>query len=472
MTKTQLMTNRQEIPISIDGTTLPYATEYTYLGQLISFKDKTGKEIRRISLAWKSFWSLQFILLDKTINRRLKFEVLQACVYPTLLYGCQTWSTTNRQMNALEICQRKMERKILGITMRDRISNESLSQMASTTNVTQRANKLKWKWGGHIARMKDERWTYRATMWDPRTGDRHRGIPRKRWADFYTTQAGQQWSRIARSRGTWRTIWKSTTNEDSASHKQYPKLTKVALQERSANSTREARTVGLQKQLRDQQRKNSAYGFQKGRKTSERREIYLARRYAGDREHLSLPRCIPATDNDFLQDTSRKEQRQPRKPQNRIQNISKLSLTTAMSLFHAVITPIASYGIELIWEKLTNNDLAKLENVKARFLKRVLGVGKQSPTRIVYVLAKESFFIEDLRLELMLPSTGPYQAHLETRRRKQEDIDPDFYCTSAMTDRKWTETCQDQRHVVTRLAIHGFHHKICRTQRFHHPDDD
>ncbi|KAJ4427562.1 hypothetical protein ANN_25210 [Periplaneta americana] len=83
-----------------------------------------------------------------------------------------------------------MERKILGITMRDRISNESLSQMASTTNVTQRANKLKWKWGGHIARMKDERWTYRATMWDPRTGDRHRGRPRKRWADFYTTQAG------------------------------------------------------------------------------------------------------------------------------------------------------------------------------------------------------------------------------------------------------------------------------------------
>lgn len=207
MTKTQLMTNRQEIPISIDGTTLPYATEYTYLGQLISFKDKTGKEIRRrISLAWKSFWSLQFILLDKTINRRLKLEVLQTCVYPTLLYGCQTWSTTNRQMNALEICQRKMERKILGITMRDRISNESLSQMASTTNVTQRANKLKWKWGGHIARMKDERWTYRATMWDPRTGDRHRGRPRKRWADFYTTQAGQQWSRIARSRGTWRTI--------------------------------------------------------------------------------------------------------------------------------------------------------------------------------------------------------------------------------------------------------------------------
>ncbi|KAJ4447216.1 hypothetical protein ANN_09218 [Periplaneta americana] len=112
----------------------------------------------------------------------------------------------NRQMNALEICQRKMERKILGITMRDRISNESLSQMASTTNVTQRANKLKWKWGGHIARMKDERWTHRATMWDPRTGDRHRGRPRKRWADFYTTQAGQQWSRIARSRGTWRTI--------------------------------------------------------------------------------------------------------------------------------------------------------------------------------------------------------------------------------------------------------------------------
>ena len=157
---------------------------------------------------------------------------------------------------------------------------------------------------------------------------------------------------------------------------------------------------------------------------------------------------------------------------NRIQNISKLSLATAMLLFHAVITPIASYGIELIWEKLTSSDLTRLENVKARFLKRVLGVGKQSPSRTVYVLARESFFVEDLRFELMLPSTGPYQAHLEARHRKRNDIDPDFYGTSAMTDRKWTEACQDQRHVVTRLAIHGFHHKICRTQRFHQPDDN
>lgn len=157
---------------------------------------------------------------------------------------------------------------------------------------------------------------------------------------------------------------------------------------------------------------------------------------------------------------------------HRIKNISKLSLPTAMTLFKAVIAPIASYGIELIWEKLTNSDLTRLESVKARYLKRVLGVGIYAHSRIVYELARESFFIEDLRQQFMLPSTGPYQAHLDLRRRKRDDIDLDFYSTSAMMDRQWTEAGQDQRHVVTRLATHGFHHKICRTQGFHQPRDD
>lgn len=205
--KTQIMSNGPENPIKVDGMDLQYVSEYIYLGQLLSFHQKVEKEIsRRIALAWKAFWSLKFILLDKSLNRKLKMETLQTCVLPTLLYGCQTWNLTAKLKYTLQVCQRKMERKILGITLKDRISNTTLQAISSTTDPAQQAIRKKWKWGGHVARIQDDRWTIKTTMWDPYTGKRQRGRPRRRWADIFKERAGAQWSRVARCRKSWRTM--------------------------------------------------------------------------------------------------------------------------------------------------------------------------------------------------------------------------------------------------------------------------
>lgn len=155
-----------------------------------------------------------------------------------------------------------------------------------------------------------------------------------------------------------------------------------------------------------------------------------------------------------------------------LKNITKLSLRTAMTLFHAKITPTISYGLELIWERLTTTDLTTIEKVKARFLKRAMGVARTSPSRLIYELARETFYIEDLRFRLHLPSTRQMEKVLEQKRLKQQDIPLDFYATEAMTDRRWTQENQDLRNVVTRLAVHGFHHKICKNIKYHEPSKE
>lgn len=155
-----------------------------------------------------------------------------------------------------------------------------------------------------------------------------------------------------------------------------------------------------------------------------------------------------------------------------IKNITRLSMHTAMILFHAKITPMLSYGIELIWDKLTLSDLTTLEKVKARYLKRALGVAKTAPSRLVYELARESFYIEDLRIKLLLPSTDQANKLIEIRKKKREEITEDFYTTDAMVDRRWTKENQDLRNVLTRLAIHGFHFKICENRKFHEPNNE
>ena len=58
-----------------------------------------------------------------------------------------------------------------------------------------------WRWAGHIARMKDNRWTKRCTEWQPRRGKRSRGRPSRRWQDDITRKEGTTWNRKAADRG-------------------------------------------------------------------------------------------------------------------------------------------------------------------------------------------------------------------------------------------------------------------------------
>ena len=64
----------------------------------------------------------------------------------------------------------------------------------------------KWKWAGHIARLKDNRWTKRCTEWQPRRGKRSRGWPSRRWQDDITEKEGTTWIRKATDKRQWKTL--------------------------------------------------------------------------------------------------------------------------------------------------------------------------------------------------------------------------------------------------------------------------
>ena len=79
--------------------------------------------------------------------------------------------------------QRAMERKMLGITLQDHVPNQIIREKNKVKDIAKYVNTMKWKWAGHVARMTDNRWTIRTTEWQPRSGKRSRGRPRKRWRD-------------------------------------------------------------------------------------------------------------------------------------------------------------------------------------------------------------------------------------------------------------------------------------------------
>ena len=120
-----------------------------------------------------------------------------------------------------------------------------------------------------------------------------------------------------------------------------------------------------------------------------------------------------------------------------------------------------SIEIKLFWDCLKKRDLQTWESVKATFLKRALKVSKFTPSRLVYILAKETLLIEHLRF------TYIHRRLCCSTRGKEKEIWSGFYCTGTMIDRHWTGHNQELRHVVTPLAVHGFHHKVCSNNCFH-----
>jgi hypothetical protein len=79
-----------------------------------------------------------------------------------------------------------------------------LRRRSGIEDAAKAARRLKWRRGGHVARMDQERWTYATTVWDPRIGRRNRGRSRHKWDQEFREVVGNQWSRIAKDKGKWK----------------------------------------------------------------------------------------------------------------------------------------------------------------------------------------------------------------------------------------------------------------------------
>ena len=194
------MTNGSKGSVCINGSDVEYVDDFVYLGQNISFQTRQEQEIlRRTQNAWKSYWKLKPYLTSRGIEMKNKKRLFDMCILPVLTYGAQTWSLTRSQENKLRTTQRAMERRMMGITLKDRVRNEEIRRRTGLKDVVIEAKHLKWKWAGHVIRRPDNRWSHRVTVWYPREGRRSRGGQRKRWRD----ELPENWRHVARDRGRW-----------------------------------------------------------------------------------------------------------------------------------------------------------------------------------------------------------------------------------------------------------------------------
>lgn len=162
---------------------LAYTDSFTYLGSKIESQNHMETEImNRISKYTKNVAALYPLLREKNIPRCVKTSIYTSILRPTLIYGSETWTLTERLKNKLQAAEMRVLRLIFGVTLRDRKRNVDIRKVLKVEPIVLTIEKNILRWYGHLMRMGPSRRVKQVATWKP-TGKRPVGRPRKRWMD-------------------------------------------------------------------------------------------------------------------------------------------------------------------------------------------------------------------------------------------------------------------------------------------------
>ena len=86
-------------------------------------------------------------------------------------------------MKKLEATHHKFQRRLLGITWRDKVRNEDIRTKTGSRKLEDIIKERRLRWLGHVLRMDDSRTARQATQWELKGYKRKPGRPRKNWVD-------------------------------------------------------------------------------------------------------------------------------------------------------------------------------------------------------------------------------------------------------------------------------------------------
>ncbi|KAG7304556.1 hypothetical protein JYU34_011506 [Plutella xylostella] len=159
--KTVIMVQGVDQPpkISLDGAVLEVVDHFCYLGSTTTSSLSNDREIdTRIGKASTTFGRLfARVWRNRKLTTNTKVLVYQTCVLSILLYASETWTSYAKQERKLNAFHMRCLRTILGVTWKDKMSNEAVLTMTHCCSITAMLKQRRLRWLGHVHRMAPER---------------------------------------------------------------------------------------------------------------------------------------------------------------------------------------------------------------------------------------------------------------------------------------------------------------------------
>src|SRR6218665_430744 len=97
--KTKIMTTAKWDRFEIDGEEIEVVTSFMFLESEVEKEGRCDKEIkRRVAIGKATMIGLEKSWRDKYVSINTKKGVMRSLIFPTVLYGCETWTTTKKMV--------------------------------------------------------------------------------------------------------------------------------------------------------------------------------------------------------------------------------------------------------------------------------------------------------------------------------------------------------------------------------------
>ena len=166
--------------ITMNGEKLETVEKFKYLGSTMTKNGKSDKEIKiRMATANAAMLNLETIWKSRSITLHTKIHLYKSVILSILLYGCESWTISKNMEKRLEAFDTKAYRKILGITYRERKTNEYVKKrIGPVDSLLKIIKKRKLKHYGHTMRHNT---LHKLIMQGFVDGKRRSGRPRINW---------------------------------------------------------------------------------------------------------------------------------------------------------------------------------------------------------------------------------------------------------------------------------------------------
>ena len=142
-------------PISswqVDGETMETVSDFIFLGSEITADGDCSHEIKRyFLLGRKVMTNLDSILKSKDIILLTKVHLVQAVVFPVVMYGCESWTVKKAERRIIDAFELWCWRRLLRVPWTARRSNQSiLKEISPGRSLEGLMLKLKLQYFGHL----------------------------------------------------------------------------------------------------------------------------------------------------------------------------------------------------------------------------------------------------------------------------------------------------------------------------------
>jgi hypothetical protein len=135
-------------------------SQFKYLGTTVTNPNLIQEEIkRRLNSANACYHSVRNLLSSLLLSKNLKIRICKAIILPVVLYGCETWLLTLREVHRLRVFENGVLRRIFG-PKRDEVTgewrklhNEELRDLYSSPSIIRIIKSKRMRWASHVARM-------------------------------------------------------------------------------------------------------------------------------------------------------------------------------------------------------------------------------------------------------------------------------------------------------------------------------